>query len=121
MSNNVSFTGRLGRDSELKSVGEGSVLKFTVANNTGFGEKKATNWFNCDMWGTRGAKIEQYLIKGTQVFVTGELTLRKYTGKDGSEKLSPDVRVSEIELLGQCEEKTSAAPKQEESSADMPF
>ena len=100
MSNNISFVGRLGRDSELKNVGQHQVLEFVIANDVGFGNSKTTNWFKCAVWGKRGASLSQYMLKGSQVFVTGELTLKKYTGNDGIEKTSPEVRIHEVKLLG---------------------
>lgn len=100
MSNSISFVGHLGSDAELKHVGENTVLEFRVANNVGFGDKKVTNWFRCSMWGRQAQTLEQYMVKGKTVFVAGELTLRQYTTKDGVEKLSPDIRVRDLDLVG---------------------
>ena len=116
MSNNVAFTGRLGRDPELNTVGDYKVLNLAVANNTGFGDKKVTNWFNCAMWGARGEKIAQYLSKGSEVFITGELTLRKYTDKEGVEKMSPDVRIEQLDFCGSKADSTGGG----DSSASTP-
>lgn len=125
MSNNISFIGRLGRDSEIKEVGGTQLLEFNAANTVGFGDKQSTNWFRCALWGKRGAAIQQYLTKGTQVFVTGALTLRKYE-KDGIEKLSPEVRVSEVNFFGGGESKkdedpTYEMPKKQEVVEETPF
>lgn len=100
MSNNISFVGRVGSDPELKDVGSSTVLEFRVANDTGFGERKTTNWFRCAYWGRRAQSLQPYLQKGKQVFITGELTLRKYTDREGVERWSPDVNVNQLDFVG---------------------
>lgn len=129
MSNNISFVGRVGRDAELKEIGSNVVLEFSVANDTGYGDRKVTNWFNVSMWGKRGQAIQQYILKGKQVFITGELTLRTYTNKDGVEKMSPDVNISHLDFLSGDKEESDSAPSapsggskpSPETDEDMPF
>ncbi len=98
MSNSITFIGRLTRDSEKKDVGSG-LLSFSVANDVGFGDKKVTNFFNCNIWGKRAETLSAHLTKGKQIVVYGELQLRKYE-KDGVERISPDVNVSNIDFAG---------------------
>lgn len=111
MANSISFDGRLGKDAELKEVGETHVLNFAVGSDTGFGEKKKTNWFNCAVWGKRASSLEQYMKKGQQVTVYGELSTREYEGKNGK-GVSLEVRVNEVSLQG---------GKKEDSPTDEPF
>lgn len=98
--NNWSFTGNLGRDAETKYVGESSVTEFSVAVKSGYGDKATTTWAKCAMWGDRGEKVAQYLTKGKAVGIVGELTLREYVKKDGTNGASLEVRVSDMTLLG---------------------
>lgn len=129
MSNNISFVGRLGNDPELKDVGSTQVLEFTVANNTGFGDKKTTNWFRCAYWGARAVSVQQYLSKGKQIFITGELTIRKYDKKDGSgEGYSHDINVNAIDFVSSGSDSgegqssaPASAPASPETDSDMPF
>jgi len=109
--NSISFLGRLGRDGEFKMVGDTPLLSLNVANNVGFGDKKTTNWFNCNIWGKQAASLEQYMTKGKLFAITGELTLRKFERKDGTEGVSPEVRVDRIEFAGgKNEESETIAP-----------
>lgn len=102
--NSCVILGRLGQDAELKETSGGKdMLKFSVANNTGFGDRKQTNWFNCVMWGERGVKIAEFLKKGTQVVVSGEITLNTYENKDGVEKSSLNLNVSNVSFAGSKE------------------
>lgn len=120
MSNCISFVGRLGSDPERKDVGSSQVLEFRIANDTGFGDRKVTSWFRCAYWGKRGASVQQYLSKGKQVFIIGELTLRKYE-KDGQERISPEINIQQLDFVGGRE---PDAPKQDtgnEDTENMPF
>ena len=102
MSINVcTFSGRLGRDSEVKYIPSGTaVLEFSLAVDTGFGDKKSSFWIKCAMFGERGNKLSQYLLKGQQVIVSGEFSTREYQAGDGSTKVSLELRINSVELVG---------------------
>jgi len=118
MSNNISFSGYLGQDSELKTVGAGTVLAFTVANTVGFKDKKTTNWFNCSLWGANAQALQNFLKKGKQVLVHGELTIREYETKEGVKRTSNDVRVTNVELIGG---KQTSETVKKEVEVEIPF
>ena len=95
------FTGRLGADAELRSTQSGEkVLSFRVANDVGFGERKTTQWVECSLWGRRGEAVAQFLTKGKQVCVSGELSLREFQKRDGSSGSGLSVRVNEVDFMG---------------------
>ena len=91
----VSIAGRLTRDAELRQAGSSQVCGFSVAADTGFGDKKQAHFFSCSLWGNQGAAIAQYLRKGTPVTISGEYSEREYDGKQYKE-----LRVNQIELQG---------------------
>ncbi len=111
MSLNIcTFSGRLGRDAEQKHLPSGApVLEFSIAIDSGFGDKKTSWWLRCSMFGDRGPKLAQYLTKGQQIGVSGEFTPRTYQS-NGQEKMSLDLRVNAVELLGSKRDSESAAP-----------
>lgn len=97
----ITIAGRLGRDAQTRDVGQDGVTSFSVAvDERGRDGAKNTVWFDCSLWGRRGAALEQYLTKGSAVCVSGELGLREYQGRDGAPRTSLTVRVSEITLMG---------------------
>ena len=106
MSNVFSFTGTVGRDAEVRYAPSGlAVLSFTVANNIGFGEKQQTLWIQVTLFGKRAeGQLQNYLKKGQQVFVSGELTQREYQAKDGTTKTSLDLNANIIDLIGKKNE-----------------
>lgn len=113
--NSCSFTGRVTRDAVVESVGaKGTqITKFGIANNTGFGHYAKTNFFNVQVWGQAGAAIAQYLKKGKQVAVTGQLENQKWTGKDGLEHDSWNLTCQGVTLLA------DAASKPQETSSSF--
>lgn len=122
----ISFVGSLGRDSEIKATANNMLLKFTVASNTGWKDKKCVTWFNCSLWGKQAETLEQYLKKGTKVFITGEFEARDYEKKDGTKGMSLDVKVDRVELLSKREDNQQSndnsgfAPADTDDSA-IPF
>lgn len=108
--NSCSFTGRVTRDAETTTVGSKgtSLTKFSIANNTGFGQYAKTQFFNCQVWGKQGEAIKQYLTKGKQVAVTGMLENGKWAGNDGVEHDSWALTVSSVTLLADSKNASGA-------------
>lgn len=117
--NSISFDGRLAADAELRYTPGGEpVLSFRVASDIGYGERKTTNWFNCQIWGKRAEAIKDYLKKGQQVTIYGALMLREWTDKEHIKHLSPDVRVNDLSLQGgRRDEGQQQEPRQQGDSA----
>jgi len=102
MSNVFSFTGTVGRDAEVRVTPSGqSVLNITVANNIGFGDRQQTLWVRVALWGKRAeGSLQNYLKKGQQVFVSGELSQREYQANDGTTRTSLELNANIIDLVG---------------------
>ncbi|MFC1546005.1 single-stranded DNA-binding protein [Pseudomonadota bacterium] len=100
--NIYSFTGRLGRDCETRFTQAGmAICSFTVAVDYGYGENKGTNWIRCSLFGKRAeGGLPKYLVKGTQVAISGELKVREYEDKEGNKRTSVDVSVDKLDLIG---------------------
>ncbi len=100
--NVYTFTGRLARDCETRFTQGGmAICSFTVAVDYGFGDNKGTNWIRCSLFGKRAeGRLPQYLVKGTQVAVSGELRVREYTDNDGNKRTSVDASVNSLDLIG---------------------
>lgn len=116
------FTGRIGKDCETRyTPGGDAITSFSVAVSSGYGDKEKTSWANCAMFGKRGEVVAQYLVKGTQVAISGELTNREYTDKDGNKRYSLDVRVNDLTLLGGREAAKEQKPGVDSGRSDIPF
>jgi single-strand DNA-binding protein len=112
MSNVFSFIGTVGRDAEVRYLPSGqAVLNVTVANNVGFGDKQQTLWVRVALWGKRAeGSLKDYLKKGQQVFVSGELTQREFQANDGTTKVSLELSAAVLELVGRASEARKSEP-----------
>lgn len=99
--NTCTFIGRCTRDAEMQVVGQKgtSLVKWAIANNTGFGQYEKTNFFNCQMWGKQGESVMNFLKKGKQIAVTGTLENQKWTSNDGVSHDSWNLTVTNLTLL----------------------
>jgi single-strand DNA-binding protein len=99
--NLFSFTGNLGKDAEVKHMQSGTALcEFSVAVKSGYGDKEKTNWVRCVMFGKKAeGQLPQYLVKGTQVAISGELELQEWEGANGK-GAALAVTVQNIDLIG---------------------
>ena len=99
--NVLCFSGNVGKDGELRYLPNGdAILNFSVALSAGYGDKKTTTWIKCSLYGKRAESVAPYITKGQSVAVNGEFQARPYTTKEGVEKLSLDVRVADVTLIG---------------------
>ena len=94
-------TGRLGRDSKTNQTQGGtSVCNFALAVESGFGDNKQTIWLDCALWGKRAeGALPQYLIKGAQVAVSGEMATREYQDNNGVNRTALTLRVNDLTLV----------------------
>ena len=97
--NQCNFIGRLGKDPESRSVGDTSVTSFSIAVGWKTKQKEGTEWVNCSAWGKLGEICQQYLRKGSQVYIQGAMQTREYE-KDGSKRYSTEIRVDNMQMLG---------------------
>ena len=99
--NSATFAGRLGRDAETRSTQGGNQVtgwSLAVDEYAGQGERR-TLWIDCSMWGERGAKLAEFLVKGVPVAVSGQVGVRTYEAH-GETKAVVTLNVREVTLLG---------------------
>lgn len=97
----IFMAGRLGRDAELKTTAKGtSVLSFSLAVDSGWGENKLTSWFNVVLFGKQAEGLSKHLLKGKTVLVTGEPRLEKYENKDGQSVTALKVYADDVTFIG---------------------
>ncbi len=96
----VFLIGNLTRDPELTETAGGvSVCRFAVAVNRGYGENRATDFYNVTAWRRLGEQVAQYTKKGNKIAVYGDLQIRQYEANDGSRRTSVDVVAQDVEFL----------------------
>ena len=103
--NKILIIGNLGSDPEMRYTPNGNpVTSFTVATNrrykTADGEnREETEWFRVSAWNRLAETCNQYLQRGSKIYVEGRLSSRTYTGNDGETRVSLDVNASEVRFL----------------------
>ena len=131
--NKISAAGRVVADAEVRFTKSGDpIATFRLASDVGFGDKKSTNWFQCQIWGKRGEALAPHLTKGQQVTVFGTLTLREWENREGQKQISPDINIDEISLQGGKKDSSTtsaqnpanskkSAPDYSDHADDVPF
>ena len=102
--NRVQLIGRLGKDPESKYTPSGKrVAHFSLAVSQHWkanGEtKEYTEWVNVETWGRLGEVCQEYLKKGSLVYVEGRLKTEKYEDKDGDNKYFTKVVAVTLQFL----------------------
>lgn len=96
---------RLGNDPEIRYTPDGKpVMDLSLAFNygkKGSDGKQPTQWVSATMWGDRCEKLQPYLLKGQQLFVSmTEPHIEVYKRKDGTDGVNLRARVGELEFAG---------------------
>ena len=97
MLNHISIMGRLTRDPELRYTQSGTaVASFTVAvdrDYAGQGQQRETDFIDCVAWRQGGEFVSKYFQKGSMIAVTGRMQSRKWTDKNGQNRVSWEILV----------------------------
>lgn len=97
MLNQCQFIGHLGKDPEVKSMQNGDkVANLSIAATEKWKDKNGerqerTTWVPIVIWGPLAGIAEQYLRKGSKVFVQGKFSVRKWTDRDGQDRYSTEI------------------------------
>lgn len=104
--NKVILVGTLGRDPETKTFPNGgSVTEFSIATSEKWNDKatgeprEVTEWHRIILNNRLGEVAQQYLRKGSKVYIEGSLRTRKYTDKDGVERSITEIRGDNMQML----------------------
>lgn len=115
--NVLTATGNLGQDCKTNNVSGTAVCNFSVAMKSGFGEKAQTVWLDCSLWGKAAeGKLPEYLVKGQQVAVSGELST--FEADNGKTYLK--LRCNSVDLIGKRDESPAPQQSRPAPSGQMP-
>ena len=104
--NKVILVGNLGRDAELRyTPGGAPVATLNMAttevwNDKGGQKQEKTEWHRIVLWGKTAESLNEYLIKGKQIYVEGRLQTRQWDDKDGNKRYTTEIRGDRVVLLG---------------------
>lgn len=143
--NKAIIVGHLGKDPEVRYLPSGeAVANFSVATSSKYKNKSGevveeTEWHRCSVFGKLAEICEQYLLKGSLVYIEGRLKTRKWTDTANVERYSTEINVREMTMLGgrpqsdgqqrqerpaqgqqQAPQRTGAAPVERQAPAPRP-
>lgn len=125
--NQVIISGRLTRDPEVKTAGETTVAKYTIACDRR-GKKDETDFISCVAFGKTAEFAEKYLAKGKRILITGRIQTGSYENKEGKKVYTTDVIVDSHEFIESKSAEISASNSSDDSfttfdikDADLPF
>ena len=130
--NKVILVGNVGADPEVKRLESGNVVaKITIATSEKYvnknGEKvENTEWHNVVFWGKLAEVLENYIKKGSQLYVEGKLSTRSWADKDGNKRYTTEIIGNNMQMLGgkkQAENKdnSQATGHSDNEQDDLPF
>jgi single-strand DNA-binding protein len=114
--NHITIYGNLGKDPEVKTVGEKKVAKFSVATTRRGKDKdgnKITDWHRVVLWDKLAELSEKYLTKGSSVIIEGEVQYGSYVNKDGQTVYTTDIIGNQMHFVGKKETETGPTAKDE--------
>ena len=103
--NKILIIGNLGGDPEMRYLPSGDpVTSFSVATSRRYrtrdGEQREeTEWFRVSAWGRLAEVTNQYLSRGSRVYVEGRLRSRTYQTQNGETRVSLDINAQDIQFL----------------------
>ena len=105
MINKVTLVGRLGAEPEIRTLESGAMVgKFSVATSENYKDRSGewqeqTEWHDVVVWRNLAERAQEYLKKGTLVYLEGKLTHRKWQDKDGNPRRTTEVVASYFRML----------------------
>ena len=118
--NRVQLIGRLGKDPESRFTPTGKkVAHFSLAVSNRWksaegATKESTEWVNIEAWGRLGEVCQQYLHKGSLIFLEGRLQTDKYDDKSGETKYYTKVVALSMQMLDRKAEEEPVSTVEEE-------
>ena len=99
--NRCEFIGRLGKDPEVRYTADSNAIcNFSIAVGYKTATKETTEWVRITAFGKLAGICADYLKKGSQVFVAGRMTTRKWQNKDGVDQYTTEVVADQMQMLG---------------------
>ena len=117
---NITMKGRLGRDPELKQVGQNQVCKLAVATSERWNDQSGqrqekTTWHNVEYWGKQAETVAKFFKKGDEIIVIGKVTSDEWTDQQGQKRTAQKVKGTEFDFVGGSQAQ-NAQPQQQVSN-----
>ncbi|MDP7537372.1 MAG: single-stranded DNA-binding protein [Methylococcales bacterium] len=107
MLNKVTLIGNLGQDPDVRTSPNGTkIVRISLATTRRWTDRQTqerrdhTEWHRVVFFNRTAEVVEQYLRKGSQVYIEGRIQTQKYQGKDGQDRYSTEIIAEQMQMLG---------------------
>jgi single-strand DNA-binding protein len=118
--NKVVLVGHVGKDPDVRYTQKGDpIVSFSLATSEKYKDKEETQWHRVDVFGKLAEILKDYITKGRQLYVEGQLVYDNWLDKEGNKRTSAKVKVGfngTIVLLGKSEGKAEPREKNEKAT-----
>lgn len=123
--NKAILLGNVGKEPTLRHLNDGTpVCNFTMATNERYkdrnGERKeVTEWHNIVLWRRLAEIANEYVKKGTKIYLEGKIQTRQYQDKEGNTKYITEIVGNKMELLNRAQGGGSQGPDDAYSTGNL--
>ena len=130
--NKVQLIGNVGNDPEIRYLDnntpqcqQNKVASFRMATTERYKDRNGqiqskTEWHNIVIWNGKATVVEKFVHKGSNIYVEGKLTTRKWKDQNGNDRYTTEVAVENLQLLDKPSNGNQPAA-QNENFDDLPF
>lgn len=115
--NKAIIVGNLGKDPETRyTAGGAAITRFSVATSEQWTDKQSgekqerTEWHRIVMFGRLAEVAGEYLTKGRQVYIEGQIRTSKWQDKEGKDRYTTEIVASEMQMLGGRDDNSPQTP-----------
>lgn len=130
--NKIQIIGNVTNTPQVKTFANGKLVEFCVAVNENYTDRngnkvESSDFFNCKAGGKLAEIIENYVTKGSSVYVEGRMKHRDYVDKDGKTRTLWDVMTNSLQMLSKKDGSTAAQTSKaspvedDDPEKDLPF
>lgn len=119
--NKCIFTGRTTKDIEIRYMqndNQTAIGRFSLAVESGYKDKKQTDFFNMTVWGKTAETMEKYVQKGTKIIVECEARQNNYTDRNGNKVNTVDFTVLSFGFAESKNASQNERPQQQSNNSD---
>lgn len=99
--NKIIIVGYCGRDPETRYTPQGvGITSFSIATTEKRKDVEHTTWFKVVAFGRLAEIVNEYVKKGSQLYVEGRLKQDEYTDREGNKRTALEVTASEVQFIG---------------------
>lgn len=118
MINKVILVGNVGVDPEVRTTESGiKMARLRLATTERYTDrqtneaKEITEWHTVILWRNLANVVDQYVRKGSQLYIEGRLRTREWTDKDNIKRYSTEILADEMKLLGRRSDNQQGTPQ----------